>query len=111
MYDTTRVVFLEPNRWSGHEIATQKPDPMPDQTVKDPTDSDLLCAMQALTEGPDELAHYLDERLGDSAETRHKWLRMLFIHLVLYTEQAKLPHTERSLVNTLETLIAETGTG
>ena len=111
MYDTNRVVFLEPNSWSGTEIATPKPDPMPDQTFADPTASDLLSAMKALTEGSDQLACFLDERLGEAAETRHKWLRMLFIHLVLYTEKARLPHTERSLVNTLETLIAETGTG
>lgn len=111
MCDVNRVVYLEPNSWSGSEIAPTKPDPMPDQTIADPSECDLLSAMKALTEGSDQFARFLDEHLDGAAETRHKWLRMLFIHLVLYTENARLPHTERSLVHTLETLIAETGTG
>ena len=112
LYDTNLVIFPEPSRWANDKIATPVPDLMPDTSnLPDltPTACDLLLAMKSLTEGSDQLTQFLDERLEAADADRHKWLRILFIHLVLYAEKAQLPQTERSLVNTLETLIAETG--
>lgn len=81
--------------------------PMPDNTETNAVD--FLTTLRDMIETTDQLPEFLEEQLARSDENRHKWLRVLFIHLVLYTENARLPETERSLITTLETLIAEAG--